>query len=183
MSEAIRENEENAFGMEEVIVLDDASAEMVLRQLKQVEDQYDRMKDWYDRQISNLKDIRDRTREWAETCLRPYMEMVPKTGKKIQSYDMPGGTLKLAKQDPEWETDDEALVPWLEKNGHADMVAVKKEAKWGEFKKTLPKDEKTREIRTVTNEDGTLSVVTADGEVIPGITARVREDKFTIKCK
>lgn len=174
---------ENEFGdeLQDVAVLDDASADMILRQLKEAEDQYDRMKDWYDHQIKKLKDIRDRTRIWAEACLRPYMDMVPTTGKKIRSYDMPGGTLKLAKQDPEYEVNDAELVPWLEANKLNSMVAVKKEAKWGDFKETL-KDEK-KHIRTVAAEDGTLRVITADGEIVPGVIAVAREDKFTIKCK
>lgn len=183
MSEArMLENfEEFGDALQDVAVLDDASADMILRQLKQAEDQYDRMKSWYDHQIANLKEIRDRTRIWAESCLRPYMDMVPTTGKKIRSYDMPGGTLKLARQDPEYEVNDAELVPWLEKNKLEKFVAVKKEARWGDFKETLKNEKK--QIRTVTAEDGTLQVVTADGEIIPGIRAIPREDKFSVKCK
>lgn len=167
--------------LRELAILDDASAEMVLRQLKAAEDQYDRMKAWYDHQIANLKEIRDRTRVWAEACLRPYMEMVPTTGKKIRSYEMPGGTMKLSKQDPEYEVTDTELVPWLKANKLEKFVEVKEEARWGDFKETL-KDEK-KKIRTVDAGDGTLAVVTEDGEIIPGIKAIPREDKFTIKCK
>lgn len=183
MSEARAINDFEGFGadLQEVAVLDDASAEMILQQLKQAEDQYDRMKAWYDHQISNLKEIRDRTRAWAEICLRPYMDMVPTTGKKIRSYEMPGGTLKLAKQDPEYEVTDAELVPWLEKNKMDQFVAVKKEAKWGDFKETLKNEKK--QIRTVAAENGTLQVVTEDGEIVPGIRAIPREDKFSIKCK
>lgn len=181
MSEARKFETEEEQGLEDVIVLDDASAEMILRQLKDAEEQYDRMKSWYDRQISHLKDIRDRTREWAESCLRPYFEMVPTTGKKIRSYKMPGGTLKLAKQDPKWETGAE-LVTWLEANGLTEFVAVEKKARWGDFKETL-KDAKTKEIRTVEAEDGTLQVVTKDGEIVPGVKGIVREDEFSIKVQ
>lgn len=180
MSELARIEEDGA-DLQNVAVLDDASAEMILRQLKQAEDQYDRMKSWYDAQTQRLKEIRDRTREWAEACLRPYMEMVPTTGKKIRSYEMPGGVMKLAKQDPEYKVNDAEMVPWLEKNGRADMVKITKEAKWGDFKETL-KDAKGK-LRTVAREDGTVQVCTADGEIVPGVTGILREDKFTIKCK
>ena len=184
MSEAraidqMEDEEMELCGLEEVPVRDDASAEMVLKQLRMAENQYDRMKAWYDHQIKNLQEIRDRTRVWAEACLRPYMDMVPTTGKKIRSYDMPGGTLKLAQQDPEYEVDDAELVPWLEANGYEAMVEVKKKARWGEFKKIL-KDEK---ISTAEAGDGSLQLVTEDGEIVPGITATVREAKFSIKCK
>lgn len=174
-----QEAEDNAELLQEVAVLDDASADMVIRQVKAAEEQYDRMAAWYDAQKQKLKDIRDRTRIWAEACLRPYMDMVPTTGKKILSYDMPGGTLKLAQQDPEYEVDDAALVPWLEANGYEGMVEVKKKARWGEFKKVL-KDEK---ISMTDAGDGIMQLVTEDGEIVPGITATVREAKFSIKCK
>jgi len=175
------ESELREEGMREVAVLDDASAEMILRKLKMAEDQYDRMSSWYDNQKRKLKEVRDQTRAWAEACLRPYFDMVPTTGKKIRSYDMPGGTLKLSKQDPEYEVSDEKLVPWLEANGFEAMVAVKKEARWGDFKETL-KDAKGK-IRIVENGDGTAQVATVDGEIVPGITAKIREDKFSVKCK
>ena len=58
MSEARNEILEEEEELQEVAVLDDASAEMILKQLKAAEDQYDRMKAWYDHQIKNLKDIR-----------------------------------------------------------------------------------------------------------------------------
>lgn len=167
--------------LEEVAVLDDASAEMILRQLKQAEEQYDRMKSWYDFQTQKLKDIRDRTRAWAETCLRPYFDMVPTTGKKILTYEMPGGTMKLAKQDPEYKINDEELVPWLKENKMERFIQTKEEARWGDLKEAL-KDEK-KKIRTADAGDGTLQVVTEDGEIIPGIKAIPREDKFTIKTK
>lgn len=179
--EFMDEGELREDGLREVAVLDDASAEMILRQLKTAEEQYDRMKSWYDGQIQKLKEIRDRTRLWAETCLRPYFEMVPTTGKKILTYEMPGGTLKLTRQDPEYKVTDAELVPWLKENKLTDFIEVKEEARWGDFKETL-KDEK-KKIRTIPAGDGTLAVVNADGEIIPGITAIPREDKFTVKVK
>ena len=182
MSEAkVLLEQEETEELEDVAVLDDASAEMILRQLKQAEDQYERMSAWYKVQTQKLKEIRDRTRVWAETCLRPYFDMVPTTGKKIRSYEMPGGVMKLAKQDPEYEVNDAELVPWLKANKLDGFVEIKEEARWGDFKETL-KDEK-KQIRTVAAEDGTLQVVTADGEIIPGIKAIPRDDKFSIKCK
>lgn len=173
-----QEAEDNA-DLQEVAVLDDASADMIMKQLKAAEEQYDRMAAWYDAQKKKLKDIRDRTRIWAEACLRPYMDMVPTTGKKILSYDMPGGTLKLAQQDPEYEVSDAELVPWLEANGYEGFVETKKTARWGEFKKIL-KDEK---ISMTETGDGGLILVTEDGEIVPGITITARGAKFTIKCK
>ena len=184
MSEArvLEEMEGTMEGFPEVAVLDDASADMILEKLRIAENQYERMKAWYDVQIAKLKDIRDQARVWAEACLRPYMDMVPTTGKKIRSYDMPGATLKLAAQDPEYKPIDDELVPWLEKNKLSEFVAVKKEARWGDLKDTL-KDAKTKQVRTMRDEKGELHVVTEDGEIVPGVTVTEREDKFSIKLK
>ena len=179
MSEARQIEELNT--MEDIAVLDDTSAEMVLRQLKAAEDQYTRMAEWYDHQKAKAKAIYEQTRIWAESCLRPYFDMVPTTGKKIRSYDMMGGTLKLSEQEPKYDVKDEELVPWLEKSGLADMVAVKKEARWGDYKKTLPKDNGA--ICTIEDENGVLRVVTKDGEIVPGITVTNREPKFTVTVK
>jgi len=183
MSEArvIDEMEEELIGYEEVPVFDDISAEMVLRRLRTAEDQYESMKAWYDAQISKLKDIRDKTRTWAENCLRPYMDMVPTTGKKRRTYEMRGGTLTLAAQDPEYKPVDDELVPWLKKNGLTDFIKVTEEAKWGDLKDTL-KDEK-KKVRTMTDGDGVTHVVTEDGEIVPGVTVVERDDKFSIKLK
>lgn len=166
---------------EEVAVLDDASAEYLLRKIRQAETEYEKMEAWYTHQLALAKERRDSMVSWAERCLRPYFDMVPTKGKKIRSYSLPGGTLKLAKQDPKYEVKDEEMVPWLEKNA-PDMVAVKKEAKWGDFKKTLAKDE-NGDIRMIQDESGALRVMTEDGELVPGVTATLREDKFSVKLK
>ena len=164
-------------------MLDDASAEYLLKRLRDAEEQYERMKSWYDFQKTKAREVYEQTRTWVESCLRPYFDMVPTKGKKIRSYELPGGVLKLQKQDPEFEVNDEAMCEWLEKTGQTDMVVINKKAKWGDFKKTLPKD-KNGEIQMIINEeDNTAQVVTADGEVVPGVTATIRGDKFSVKVK
>lgn len=168
--------------LDEVMVLDDASAEMLIRRIREAEEQYEKMEAWYKFQLSKAKELRDRTVEWAEACLRPYMDMVPAKGIKIKTYELPGGTLRLAKQAPKYDTTDEELVPWLEKNGQTDMVQIKKEAKWGDFKKTLPKG-KDGELQTILDKDGIRRVVTEDGEIVPGVTATLRDDKFSVTLK
>lgn len=166
--------------LDQVAVLDDTSAEMILMQLKAAQQQYERMDAWYDQQKKKAKEIYERTRFWAESCLRPYFDMVPTTGKKILTYDMPGGTMKLSIQDPKYDVQDDQLVPWLEKNNLADMVAIKKEARWGEFKKTI---KGKNGIQTAEDENGILRVVTPDGELVPGVTVTNREPKFTVTVK
>lgn len=174
MSEAIRLEleEEEIENMEEIAVLDDASAEMILARIKEANEQYERMESWYKFQLEKAKNLRDRTVEWAEGCLRHYFDMVPTHDTKTQrSYDLPGGTMVLKHQEPKYEQNDEELVPWLEKNGMAELVKIKKEAEWGKLKKQLK-----------LGPDGT-NMITSDGEIVPGVTVTPRDDKFTVKVK
>ena len=157
---------------EEVAVLDDASAEMLLDRIRWADRQYERMVEWYTKQLDKAKAIHDRTVAWAERGLRDYLQMVPVKKTKTQiSYELPGGKLVLKAQQPKYDTKDEELVPWLKANKMTDMIQVKEEAKWGELKKTL-------EIAP----DG-KSMMTADGEIVPGVMVEQREPKFTVTLK
>ena len=133
--------------------------------------------------MEKAKLIRDRTVSWATRSLRGYFDVLPpeiKTGKKIQSYELKGAVLTLRKMEPKYTVDDEKMVPWLEKN-KPEMVQIKKSAKWGEYKNTLPKD-KSGNFLTIT-QDGVTCLVNEDGEIIPGVTAEARDDEFTVKIK
>lgn len=176
MSEAVKEYieepEEVEQEEEEIAVLDDASAEMLLDRIRWADRQYDRMVDWYTKQLEKAKAIHDRTVAWAERGLRDYLQMVPVKKTKTQiSYELPGGKLVLKEQGPKFDTKDEELVPWLKKNGLTELVKVKEEANWAELKKTL-----------TLGPDG-RSMVTADGEIVPGVTAEPREPKFSVTLK
>lgn len=166
MSEAL--NEVIGEDLQDVAVFDDASAEYLLRRIKEANEQYDRMEAWYTAQLKKAAEIRDRTVAWAERGLRSYLDMVPVKRTKTQiSYELPGGKLVLKQQQPKFDTKDEELVPWLKANRMTDMIQVKEEAKWGELKKTLK-----------VSPDG-KSMVTEDGEIVPGIRVEQREPKFT----
>ena len=163
--------EEEQEELQEVACFDDASAEYLLRRIREANDQYDRMADWYEHQLNKLREIRDNTIAWAERGLRSYLDMVPaKTTKTQISYDLPGGKLVLKVQAPEYERDEDALVPWLKGNGMTEMVKVKESANWAELKKTLKE-----------GPDGTM--ITVDGEIVPGIKVIEREPKFTVTLK
>ena len=170
MSEArndeIFEEEED---LQEVACFDDASANYLLRRIRDANEQYDRLESWYSIQLEKAKQIRDRTISWAERGLRSYLEMIP-TAKKTKtqiSYELLEGKLTLKAQAPEYVRDEAALVPWLKKNGMTDLVKVKESANWADLKKQLK-----------VSPDGT-EMVTADGEIVPGVKVEQREPKFT----
>ena len=164
--------EEEELEQEEVAVLDDTSAEMLMARIREADEQYEKMKAWYTFQMEKAKTIRDRTRAWAEGCLRHYFDMVPTHDTKTRrTYELPGGTMILAHREPKYTVADEETVPWLEANGLDQMI--KKEAAWGKIKK---------ELKVKVSTDGTR-VITEDGEIIPGITVTPQEDEFSVKVK
>lgn len=175
MSEMVKtllDEEDEQLLAQEVPVLDDMDAEYMLEQYKQAEAQYEKMEAWYTYKLQQNKELWERTKAWVESSLRPYLDTVPAKKTKTQtSYELPGGKLILKKQEPQYETSDEQLVPWLKQNGMADMVKVKESSRWVELKKTLK-----------VSPDG-KGMVTADGELVPGITVTARDDKFTITTK
>ena len=174
MTEAIDERlEEEAQdeNLEEVAILDDASAMMMIDKIREANDQFERLEAWYKVQLERAKALRDRTVSWAERSLQGYLGMVPARETKTQkAYDLPGAQLILKHQQPKYETDDAVLVPWLKENGLTDYVITKETAAWGELKKTLVKGP-------------TGEYFTADGEVIPGLTVTQRPDEFQVKLK
>lgn len=157
---------------QDVPMLDDMDAEYMLTLIRQADTEYQKMESWYAHMVEKAKEKRDRKVAWAENNLRAYFDIVPaKVTKTQKTYDLPSGKLVLKHQEPKYTTKDEELVPWLKKNGKAGLVKVKEEADWANLKKQLK-----------ASPDG-LSMVTEDGEIVPGITVTPREDKFTVTLK
>lgn len=157
---------------EEVPVLDDMDAEFLLGQIKMANAEYEKMEAWYTQMLARANEARMKKVQWAENNLRAYFETVPKKETKTQqSYELPSGKLVLKHQEPEYSREDEKLVDWLKKNERADLVKVKESPDWAGLKKELQ-----------ISPDG-ASMVTTDGEVVPGITVTPREDKFTVTIK
>ena len=173
MTEAIKEAYEEETleeedDLQEVVVLDDASAEYLLKRIAEADEEYERLVSWYKRQAEKAKVIRDRTVEWATRSLRGYLDLVPAKETKTQKkYELPSGTLLLKVQQPKYETKDAELIPWLKENGRTDMIRIKEEAAWGDLKKEL-----------FPTPDG-AGMMTADGEIVPGVTVTQRDPIFT----
>ena len=175
MSEAVREIIEEELEEQEpdVLVLDDASAVMMVERIREANDEYERMEAWYKQQLKRMKEKRDSVVSWAEGCLKGYFEMVPHHKTKTQqSYDLPGAQMVLKDQEASYETDDDVLIPWLKKNGLAEFVQVKESSRWGDLKKKIKIDD----------ENG-VAMLPTTGEVIPGIKVTAREQKFTVRVK
>ncbi len=89
---------------------------------------------------------------------------------KLKSIKLPHGTIRFRKQQPEYIRDDEKLIKWAITSGEWGLVKINESFDWATLKK---------EITVV---DG--KVISNDtGEVIDGVTATDREDKFEVDVK
>ena len=89
-----------------------------------------------------------------------------KSTKTKTTYKLPTGTLVLKKQQPKYERNNAELLPWLKAN-RPDLVKVEESPNWAELKKAI--------------EINGESVVTKDGEVVPGVTVTEQEDTFEVE--
>ena len=159
---------------DEVLILDDLSAELEIQKIKEAEAECERSCAWYEEMIRRAQAKRDHIRETAERNLRSFFEMpgLPRKAAKTQvSYELRTGKLVLKTQEPEYDRQEDQLCKWLKDNGKAGMVKTKESADWKELKKELK-----------VGPDGKC-MVTADGEIVPGITVIEREPKFSVSVK
>jgi hypothetical protein len=157
---------------EEFTVTDDAAAEWCMKKIKEAEADRAMWKAHYEAQMEKVNKAADESIAYFTAKLEEYFSNVPHKATKTQeSYTLPGGKLIRKKQQPKFETDDEALVPWLEDNFMGQLVKVKKSADWAALKKVV----------SVTP-DGE-HVATDEGEIIPGVTVTQRPDVFKVEME
>lgn len=163
---------------ERFTVDNDMKAEWVLSKIRHIRADQKKENDELARQMQFYKDQMDLVNKqadddvaWFESMLTPYFAERMENGftkstKTQISYKLPTGKMILKHQAPEFERKDEDLLPWLKQN-RPDLVKVTESANWAELKKTVK-----------INGD---SVVTEDGEVVPGVKVTEREDKFEVE--
>jgi hypothetical protein len=156
----------------------DMKAEWCLRKIRQIRADQKKEKEELARQMRFYQDQMDMIDKEAdddaaffEGLLRGYFasrvdDGFTKSTKTKTTYKLPSGNLILKKQAPEYERKDEELLPWLKQN-RPELVNVTESANWAELKKTVKINGDT--------------VVTEDGEVVPGVKVTEREDKFEVE--
>lgn len=121
----------------------------------------------YQSKISLYNAAYENSKTFLQGKLEQYFATVPHGKSKTQeTYKLPSGTLKLKIQAPDFVRDEEKLVAWLKQSGKAELIETKETPKWGELKKTV----------TVLGD----KVVTADGGVVDGVTAKERQPVFEV---
>lgn len=163
---------------ERFTVDNDMKAEWVLNKIRHIRadqkkeiDEIKRQMKFYEDRIAAVDKCADEDVAWFESMLTPYFAERMESGfakatKTQTTYKLPTGKLVLKHQAPEYERKDEELLPWLKAN-RPDLVKVTESPNWAELKKTVK-----------INGD---SVVTDDGEVVPGVKVIEREDEFKVE--
>lgn len=157
----------------------DAKAEWALGKIREKRVERDKFVEWYNAKIKEITEQTDFETMNLERMLAEYFgktEQYHKRTKTQESYSLPSGKLILKKQNPEYKRDEKAAVAWLEKNGYAQFVKVKKELAWSELK----------DASAVVN--GKIvcgEQITEDGEIIQmvvdGIEVIERPEKFVVE--
>ena len=170
MSEALRVDEEQEQD-EGFVVLDDTSAEWSVRMIEECEAEIEKWDTFYAAHMARIREQYQRKIDFFKSKLQEYFALVPhKVTKTQESYQLPSGKLVLKGNQRKYTPDDDALVPWLEKN-RPELVRVRKSANWLELKKTVQ-----------LTPEGT-GVMTEDGEVIPGVKVEALPDAFSVQFK
>lgn len=120
--------------------------------------------------LKETKEKADQNKAGLEAMMEPFIRKQLE-GAKTKTFKAPSGSVQLKAQQPEIEINDVKLVKFLETD-HKSFVEIKKIAKWGDFRKTL--QEKA-------NDDGTVTYLTKDGEIVDGVTGRSRPEKLVVK--
>ena len=119
---------------------------------------------WLEEQTDSLQDDID----FFEAKLKPFVADMLQ-GKKSKTMKFPCGSCSFKKTAPKFTKDEEVLTQWVLLN-EKDYINTKYSVNWADFKKTLQYAQ-----------DGKM--ITADGEVVPGVTYTVEEDSFTVKTE
>lgn len=164
-------NMTEAIEQERFVVANDAQAEWAIAKIRQVRAETKRWTEYYGQQLAAIRAENEATERYMLALLEGYFDIVPhKHSRTQESYQLPGGKLVRKQQKPEFSRDEEALCGWLEDNGYRDMVqtVVTHRADWAALKPML-------------KAMGDGAVATQDGEIVDGVTAYARADKFMVE--
>ena len=120
--------------------------------------------------MKDTKERADKNKVALESMMRPFVEQTL-AGGKAKTIPIPSGKVRLQKQQPVVEKDDDKLLKILHDMKREDLIKSKEIPQWGDFKKELK--------LVVTN--GAPSYVTSDGEIVPLAVATVA-DKIVVEA-
>lgn len=154
-------------------VKDLSGAEWCLKKISRAKVRYEEIKAYVESEkakldafLADAKEQFDGDKGYFESLLMPYAMEQLEGQKKKKSIKLPSGTIGFKAMPAEVVKDDEALKAFV-KDNMPEYIETKETVKWGELKKTL------------TAADGRF--VTADGEIVDGVTYTEKPDVFYSK--
>jgi phage host-nuclease inhibitor protein Gam len=160
---------------EPFIIDNDNKADWAIRKIAEARAEHDRIVGLASEQSKALQAKIDAENERLQKAterltgqLASYMLTVPCKSTKTQStYRLLSGTLKRKNGGTDFRRDAAVLLEWLKKSGKTGFIKSKEEPSWEDLKETL----------TFTD-DG--DAITAEGEIVPGVKAEKKSDKFEV---
>jgi hypothetical protein len=109
---------------------------------------------WRDEENGKL----ERNIYFFECLLRDYFVGLRESDPKLKTLKLPHGALKMRAQQPQYEYDEDTLLPWAKEN-LPDAVVVKESVAKTPVKKRIQET----------------------GEVVPGVLVMLRPEKFSVE--
>lgn len=128
-----------------------------------------RIDEWHARRVEVLAN-RER---WLVEGLEMWHRAVLADDPSRKSISLPCGTLKSRVQQPEWVFDDEVFIAWAREHVPS-LVRVP------EPKPAVDRNAAKKALLTVEVGEGAHSILTEEGEVVPGVTVTVRGPSFSV---
>jgi len=139
---------------------------IALEQIKVLEEEIEQVKGWaYGENQKAQKHI-----EFLKSQLYPYHLMILEADPKAKTIKLPHGKMEIRSQQPEIKRDDETLLDWLNGEALFKFVKVEQSPDWQALKQN-------------TTIDNGKFIYTETGQVIEGVVAVNRPDKFTVTTK
>lgn len=155
-----------------------------LRRLARIQAQIQWVEDQAATQIAQINAWAERRYEvlhnrarWEREGLEMWHRAVLADDPARKTISLPCGTLKARAQQPVWEFDDEVFLAWAQEHA-PDLVRVP------EPKPQVEKAAAKKALIVTTIEPGaTVPALTAEGEVVPGVTVTARPPSFTVSTE
>lgn len=128
-----------------------------------------RLDEWLDRVETPLR----RQIRWLAEGLEMWHRAVLADDPTRKTISLPCGTLKARAQQPAWSFDDEVFIAWAVEHAPS-LVRIP------EPKPAVDRSATKQALGFDPGVDGAGWAVTAEGEVVPGVTVTVRPPSFTV---
>lgn len=178
LSEALDGNEELELQQERFRVDTLDKLDWAIRKWARVDQEAQQKVDCAKRQIERLQayikeseEKANREKAGLEAMMEPFVRQQLE-GSKTKTFKAPSGNVAIRKQQPEINRDDEALLKFLQESKGNSFIKIVEKPDWSGLKKVV--DTKVRQ-------DGSVIFVTAEGELVKGVSGVVRPDKLVVE--